>query len=72
MSADTCAQDSFHGQVLHSSQHKSARDHIGKKVVVVGACTSGHDISADYYQHGVGASCNNVTRAMDLTRAAQT
>lgn len=34
-------QDTFAGQILHSSQHKSARDHIGKKVVVVGACTSG-------------------------------
>lgn len=45
--------DEFKGQILHSSQHKSARDHIGKKVVVVGACTSGHDLSGDYYNHGV-------------------
>jgi len=30
---------------LHSGQHKKASDHKGKKVVVVGACTSGlyHD-----------------------------
>ncbi|KAA1476299.1 FAD/NAD-P-binding domain-containing protein [Dentipellis sp. KUC8613] len=46
-------EDTFAGQILHSSEHKSARDHIGKKVVVVGACTSGHDICADYYNHGV-------------------
>ncbi|KDQ51395.1 hypothetical protein JAAARDRAFT_140378 [Jaapia argillacea MUCL 33604] len=45
--------DEFEGQILHSSEHKSARDHIGKKVVVIGACTSGHDISADYVEHGV-------------------
>ncbi|KAI0320568.1 FAD/NAD(P)-binding domain-containing protein [Amylostereum chailletii] len=45
--------DTFTGQILHSSQHKSARDHIGKKVVVVGACTSGHDLCADYHKHGV-------------------
>ncbi|KAG6897057.1 hypothetical protein C0992_004376 [Termitomyces sp. T32_za158] len=46
--------DSFLGQILHSSRHKSATDHLGKKVVVVGACTSAHDICADYYYHGVG------------------
>ncbi|THG94933.1 hypothetical protein EW145_g8052 [Phellinidium pouzarii] len=33
--------DEFGGKIIHSSQHKSARDHVGKKVVVVGACTSG-------------------------------
>ena len=34
-------QDEFQGQIIHSTQHKTARDHIGKKVVIVGACTSG-------------------------------
>jgi len=38
---------------LHSSQHGKATDHTGKKVVVIGACTSGHDICADYYEHGI-------------------
>ncbi|KAK7032645.1 hypothetical protein VNI00_012910 [Paramarasmius palmivorus] len=33
--------DVFKGQILHSSQHKRASDHVGKKVVVIGACTSG-------------------------------
>jgi cation diffusion facilitator CzcD-associated flavoprotein CzcO len=32
--------DEFRGQILHSAQHVNARDHAGKKVVVVGACTS--------------------------------
>ncbi|KAI5122701.1 hypothetical protein M0805_009754 [Coniferiporia weirii] len=45
--------DEFEGKIIHSSQHKSARDHAGKKVVVVGACTSGHDIAHDHYQNGV-------------------
>ncbi|KAG6860939.1 hypothetical protein C0995_005769 [Termitomyces sp. Mi166 len=45
--------DSFKGQILHSSRHKSAADHLGKKVVVIGACTSAHDICADCYAHGV-------------------
>jgi hypothetical protein len=34
-------QDTFKGQMLHFSRYKRASDHKGKKVVVVGACTSG-------------------------------
>ncbi|KAJ7168902.1 hypothetical protein C8R46DRAFT_1163015 [Mycena filopes] len=45
--------DVFKGQILHSIQHKRAMDHAGKKVVIVGACTSAHDIAVDYYNHGV-------------------
>ncbi|KAJ7781013.1 hypothetical protein B0H16DRAFT_1299386 [Mycena metata] len=45
--------EEFKGQILHSSQHGKATDHAGKKVVVIGACTSAHDICADYYEHGV-------------------
>ncbi|KAF8643204.1 hypothetical protein AX16_009161 [Volvariella volvacea WC 439] len=45
--------DKFKGQILHSSQYKKATDHAGKKVVVVGSCTSAHDICSDYYKHGV-------------------
>ncbi|KAF9448562.1 FAD/NAD(P)-binding domain-containing protein [Macrolepiota fuliginosa MF-IS2] len=45
--------DVFKGQVLHSLQHDKATDHLGKKVVVIGSCTSGHDISVDYANHDV-------------------
>jgi len=45
--------EDFGGKIIHSTQHKSARDHAGKKVVVIGACTSGHDIAHDHYLHGV-------------------
>ncbi|EGO00127.1 hypothetical protein SERLA73DRAFT_107112 [Serpula lacrymans var. lacrymans S7.3] len=45
--------DEFKGQVLHSISHGKALDHAGKKVVVVGSCTSAHDICADYYEHGI-------------------
>ncbi|KAG6909650.1 hypothetical protein DXG01_016230 [Tephrocybe rancida] len=45
--------DTFKGQILHSTRHKSAADHLGKKVVVVGACTSAHDICVDYFEQGV-------------------
>ncbi|KXN87227.1 putative indole-3-pyruvate monooxygenase YUCCA4 [Leucoagaricus sp. SymC.cos] len=45
--------DKFKGQVLHSAQHKKAADHLGKKVVLIGSCTSAHDLGVDYYDHGV-------------------
>ncbi|PFH47509.1 hypothetical protein AMATHDRAFT_151910 [Amanita thiersii Skay4041] len=45
--------DKFRGQLLHSLQHKKATDHVGKKVVIVGAGTSAHDIAHDYHNHGV-------------------
>ncbi|KAJ7056408.1 hypothetical protein C8F01DRAFT_1156140 [Mycena amicta] len=49
-------QESFQGQILHSTQHKRAVDHIGKKVVVVGACTSAHDIASEYVEQGVSVT----------------
>ncbi|KAH7881623.1 uncharacterized protein C8R40DRAFT_1157849 [Lentinula edodes] len=45
--------DSFKGQIIHSSQYKMASDFAGKKVVVIGACTSAHDITADVYHAGI-------------------
>ncbi|KAG2017561.1 flavin-containing monooxygenase [Coprinopsis cinerea AmutBmut pab1-1] len=50
---DLPGKDKFKGTVLHSSQHKSALDHAGKKVLVVGACTSAHDLCLDYARHGI-------------------
>ena len=47
-------QDKFEGKIIHSTQYDNAREHKGKKVVVIGACTSGHDIARDHYTHGVG------------------
>ena len=34
-------KEEFQGQTLHSIFHNSAKDHIGKKVFIVGAATSG-------------------------------
>jgi cation diffusion facilitator CzcD-associated flavoprotein CzcO len=41
---DIKGREAFKGQVLHSMQLKRASEHVGKKVVVVGACTSGENI----------------------------
>jgi len=45
--------DEFQGTIIHSTQHKTAQNNIGKKVVVIGSCTSGHDICSDHVDHGV-------------------
>lgn len=34
-------QEEYQGEILHSIHHNSAKDHVGKKVLIVGACTSG-------------------------------
>jgi len=46
-------RENFKGEVVHSSEFTSASRYIGKKAVVVGACTSGHDIARDFVHHGV-------------------
>ncbi|THH27067.1 hypothetical protein EUX98_g7120 [Antrodiella citrinella] len=50
---DIPGKEDFRGQVLHSTSHHRATDHLGKKVVIVGACTSAHDIAADYAENDV-------------------
>ena len=45
-------QDDFAGQQEHSSQHSGEGDHAGKRVVVVGANNSAHDIAAAMWENG--------------------
>ncbi|KAG2364046.1 hypothetical protein BDR07DRAFT_1355674 [Suillus spraguei] len=44
---------SFKGSSMHSSEFKSAANHIGKKAIVVGCGSSAHDIAQDFCNHGV-------------------
>ncbi|BEJ15423.1 hypothetical protein CspHIS471_0500280 [Cutaneotrichosporon sp. HIS471] len=46
-------QGEWPGTIVHSSQHKGGKDWKGKRALVVGACTSGHDISVDLVNNGV-------------------
>ncbi|KZT40144.1 FAD/NAD(P)-binding domain-containing protein [Sistotremastrum suecicum HHB10207 ss-3] len=46
-------QEDFKGKIVHSMKHTTAKGWEGKKALVVGACTSGHDIAHDFYNHGV-------------------
>ena len=34
-------QDSFTGHTMHSTSYKTAKDHVDKKVVIIGSCCSG-------------------------------
>lgn len=47
-------QEEFEGEVIHAFNYTTAKKYIGKKVIVVGAATSGHDIAFDLANHGVG------------------
>jgi cation diffusion facilitator CzcD-associated flavoprotein CzcO len=38
-------QETYTGRLVHSSRHGSGTDWKGKKALVVGACTSAHDVS---------------------------
>lgn len=52
--AKSCIQENFRGEAFHSSQHKTAKNYAGKKVVVIGSGTSGHDVSFDCVNQDVG------------------
>lgn len=45
-------QDLFKGEQQHSSQHSGPDAYTGKKVVVIGANNSAHDICAALSEHG--------------------
>jgi len=45
-------QEEFSGTVAHSGDFTGGREWKGKKVVVVGAGVSAHDIAQDLYEHG--------------------
>ncbi|THU96531.1 FAD/NAD(P)-binding domain-containing protein [Dendrothele bispora CBS 962.96] len=50
---DVKDMDKFKGKILHSTEYYLASEFTGKKVFVIGACTSAHDIAADCCLNGV-------------------
>ena len=44
--------DTFSGEVVHTAAFSSAEPYRGKKVLVIGTATSGHDVALDLYNHG--------------------
>ena len=43
-------QESWKGEIVHSSQHRGGKGLAGKKVLVVGACTSAFDVSEQQHR----------------------
>ena len=43
---------SFKGELLHSSQYSTGEKFRGKRVAVIGAASSGHDVSVDLWEAG--------------------
>ncbi|WP_434723986.1 NAD(P)/FAD-dependent oxidoreductase [Mesorhizobium sp. RIZ17] len=44
--------ESFKGELLHSSQYSTGEKFRGKRVAVIGAASSGHDVSVDLWEAG--------------------
>lgn len=42
----------FEGSLMHSSRYQNGREFAGKKAVVIGASTTGHDICYDLWENG--------------------
>ncbi|MBZ9963713.1 NAD(P)/FAD-dependent oxidoreductase [Mesorhizobium sp. BR1-1-2] len=49
---DLPGADRFKGEMLHSSQYSSGDKFRGKKVAVIGAASSGHDVCVDLWESG--------------------
>ncbi|TIW71385.1 MAG: NAD(P)/FAD-dependent oxidoreductase, partial [Mesorhizobium sp.] len=49
---DLPGAEAFKGEVLHSSQYASGEKFRGKRVAVIGAASSGHDVSVDLWESG--------------------
>lgn len=54
--ANIAGLEKFKGITLHSHEYKGANVFEGKRVIVIGTGTSGHDISQDLQNHGVQVS----------------
>ena len=49
---DLPGADQFKGELLHSSQYSSGEKFRGKRVAIIGAASSGHDVSVDLWESG--------------------
>lgn len=49
---DLPGAESFGGEVIHSSQYSDGAQYKGKRVVVIGSASSGHDVSVDLWEAG--------------------
>ncbi|EON98386.1 putative dimethylaniline monooxygenase protein [Phaeoacremonium minimum UCRPA7] len=62
------------GLIVHSSRHHTGPDWKGKKCIVVGAATSGHDISYELIENGCEVTMiqRSATHVMSVDRSVRT
>ncbi|GJE89315.1 NAD(P)/FAD-dependent oxidoreductase [Phanerochaete sordida] len=60
-------QDDFIGQVIHSTDFSSAEPYVGKKVVVIGACSSAHDAASDCADLGIDVTMHQRSRTFVMS-----
>lgn len=65
--------DAFRGTVLHSSAYGEAADWSGRRALVFGTGTSGHDIAQDLHAHGASVTLvqRNPTMVVNVEPSAQ-
>lgn len=72
---DLAGAEDFAGEILHSSQYSSGARYAGRRCVVIGAASSGHDVALDLWEAGadvtmVQRSPTTVVRSETLTELA--
>lgn len=68
-------EESFAGEVIHSSQYSDGSKYAGKSVAVIGAASSAHDVAVDLWEAGanvtmVQRSATTVVRSETLMEMA--
>ncbi|MEX4006336.1 NAD(P)-binding domain-containing protein [Neoaquamicrobium sediminum] len=67
---DLKGADSFGGKMIHSSQYSDGSAYRGRKVVVIGAASSAHDVAVDLWE--AGADVTMVQRSPTTVVRSQT
>ena len=72
---DLPGADRFAGEIIHSSRYASGAGYAGRKVAVIGAASSGHDVAVDLWEAGadvtmVQRSPTTVVRSATLMEMA--
>ncbi|EKM60229.1 uncharacterized protein PHACADRAFT_203476 [Phanerochaete carnosa HHB-10118-sp] len=60
-------QDDFAGTIVHSVDFRSAAPYVGKKVVVIGACSSAHDAASDCASLGIDVTMHQRSRTFVMS-----
>ena len=65
--------DQFKGRVIHASQYTDASEWVGRRALVIGTGTSGHDVAQDLHSNGAGVTLvqRSPTLVVDIEPAAQ-